>query len=62
MSSAATAGAGRRVSTEGRAATEECERGAGVILAEVSGPGVLEQRQKKKRKKKKKVESKNGIA
>ena len=36
MSSAATAGAGRRVSAEVRAATEECERGAGVILAEVS--------------------------
>jgi hypothetical protein len=33
-----------------------------VILAEVSGPGVLEERPKKERKKEKKVESKNGVA
>ena len=48
MSRAATAGAGRRVSAEGREATEECERGAGVILAELSAPRCLPRAGRKK--------------
>ena len=66
LSSAATAGAGRRVSAQGRAATEEGERGAVVILAEESGQGVSLEKtatgREEGRPKKKKVVSKNVAA